>query len=108
MINYGETRVIGVGQGSNVDRTYDNARLYYRTAKARLEVLMISPVKILPDQFNKPELGERIWGTYDVFTNVGQGVSFDVYALRHSQNKIGGWTCLCTFRTHSFCGRLYR
>lgn len=107
MINYGETRVIGVPQWSNVARTYDHARLYYRTAKARLEVLMISPVKILPDQFNKPELGERIWGTYDVFTNVGHGVSFDVYALRHSQNKIGGWTGLGTLGTNSFGGRLY-
>jgi len=45
MLNYGETRVIGTPQWSNVARTYDNARLYYRTARARYEILMVSPVK---------------------------------------------------------------
>lgn len=107
MLNYGETRVIGVPQWSNVSRTYDHGRLYYRTTKARFEVLMVSPVKILPDQFNKPELGERIWGTYDTFTGVGHGISIDVYALRHSQNKIGGWTGAGTLGTDSFGGRFY-
>ncbi|MGH9668123.1 MAG: alginate export family protein, partial [Bryobacteraceae bacterium] len=34
MLNYGEARVIGTPQWTNVARTYDNARLYYRAAKA--------------------------------------------------------------------------
>jgi hypothetical protein len=107
MINYGETRVIGVPQWSNVARTYDHARLYYRTKNTRFEVLMLSPVKILGDQFNKPELGDRIWGTYNTFTSLGHGISVDVYALRHSQNKIGGWAGAGTLGTNSFGGRFY-
>lgn len=106
MLNYGEARLIGSPQWSNPSRTYDNARLYYRTRKARFEILMVSPVKVLTDDFNKPELGERIWGTYDVF-NIGHGANVDVYALRHSQNKIAGWTSAGTLGTDSYGGRFY-
>jgi hypothetical protein len=107
MLDYGESRVIGTPQWSNVARTYDQGRLYYRTAKARYEILMVSPVKVLPDAFNTPEPGERIWGTYETFTHLWHGASVDAYGLRHSQNKIGGWTGAGTLGTDSFGGRLY-
>ena len=107
MLDYGESRVIGTPQWSNVARTYDQSRLYYRAPKARLEILMVSPVKVLPDAYNTPDLGERIWGTYDTFTRLWHGASVDAYALRHSQNKIGGWTGAGTLGTDSFGGRLY-
>jgi hypothetical protein len=106
-VSYGETRVIGPTQWGNAARTFDTARMYYRTSKARFEILMVSPVKVVLDQFNNPELGERIWGTYNVFSNIGRGVSVDAYALRHSQNKIGGWTGTGTLGTDTFGGRLY-
>lgn len=107
MLDYGESRIIGSPQWSNVSRTFDHARLYYRTPKASLELLMVSPTKVLPDAFNTPELGERIWGTYDIFPHVWHGASFDAYALRHSQNRIGGWTGAGTLGTDSFGGRFY-
>lgn len=107
LLDYGETRVIGTTPWTNVDRTFDHARLYYRTARDRFEILMVSPVKVLPDQFNTPDLGERIWGTYDTFTNAWHGASFDLYALRHAQNVIGGWTGKGTLGTDSFGGRFY-
>lgn len=107
MLDYGESRLIGSPQWSNVSKTYDSARTYYRTAKDHFEVLMVSPVKVLPDAFNVPDLGERIWGTYDTFSELGKGVAIDVYALRHSQNKIGGWTGAGTLGTDSYGGRLY-
>lgn len=107
MQDYGESRLIGSPQWSNVSKTYDLGKVYYRTPKMRLEVLMVSPVKIRPDQFNVPDLGERIWGTYDTFSNVAHGASFDIYALRHSQNRIGGWASAGTLGTDSFGGRFY-
>jgi Alginate export len=107
MLDYGESRVIGTPQWTNVSRSYDQGRMYYRLPKARFEVLMVSPVKLLPGDFNTPDLGERIWGTYDVFTHLWHGASVDAYALRHSQNKIGGWTGAGTLGTDSFGGRLY-
>lgn len=107
MLNYGETRLIGVPQWSNVARTFDGGRLFYRTARSRFEVLMLSPVKVLTDRFNAPNLGERLWGTYNTFTGLWHGSSADLYALRHSQNRIGGWTGAGTLGTNTFGGRLY-
>jgi len=107
MLTYGEARLIGTPMWSNVPRAFDTARLYYRVHGARLEVLMVSPVMVLPDQFNKPELGERIVGTYDTFSNVWHGMSVDAYALVHSQNRIGGWTGAGTLGTQSYGGRAY-
>jgi hypothetical protein len=75
MLDYGEGRVIGTPQWSNTSRTYDTGRLFYRTTKARYELLMVSPVKVLPDQFNVPDLGERVWGTYSTFAGVWRKAS---------------------------------
>ena len=107
MLNYGETRVIGSPQWSNVSRTFDYGRVSYRTSRARFDVLMVSPVKVRTDQYNVPNLGERIWGTYNTFSGAKNLFSVDLYALRHSQNKIGGWTGTNTVGTNSFGGRLY-
>jgi len=107
MLNYGDGRLIGTPQWSNVSRTYDTGRLYYRAKKARFEFLLESPVKILPDKFNVPDLGERIWGTYDTFSKVWRGASVETYVLRHSQNKIGGWTGAGTLGTDTFGARAY-
>lgn len=107
MINYGETRVIGVPQWSNTSRTYDFGRAEYETKRFTLDALMVSPVIVRPDMFNNPELGNRYWGTYDVFPNLWRGLSVDVYALRHSENKIGGWTSAGTLGTNNFGARLY-
>ncbi len=107
MATYGEGRLIGVPQWANTSRTYDTGRVYFRTAKVRVEALLVSPVKVLTGGFNKPELGERIWGTYNTFTKVWKGSSIDLYVLRHSQNKIGGWTGAGTLGTNTFGGRFY-
>ena len=107
MLDYGESRVIGTPQWTNTARTYDQGRLYYRTRHARFEMLMVSPVKVLPDSFNVPDLGERIWGAYNAFTKFWHGASIDAYALRHSQNKIGGFTGAGTLGTDTFGGRFY-
>jgi len=107
MLDYGETRVIGTPQWSNTSRTYDFGRLQYSTKKVTIEGLLASPVIVLPDAFNKPELGNRLWGTYDVFPKIWRGLSVDAYVLRHSQNKIGGWTGAGTLGTNNFGARVY-
>ncbi|MEP6536237.1 MAG: alginate export family protein [Bryobacteraceae bacterium] len=91
MLNYGDARLIGSTQWSNLARTYDHTRLYYRFAKARFEVLMVSPVKIRIGEFNPPVLGDRVWGTYNTF-NTYKKSQLDVYVLRHDQNRPGGFT----------------
>ena len=107
MINYGETRVIGVPQWSNTSRTYDYGRMEFANKKMTLDALMVSPVIILTDSFNKPELGNRYWGTYDIFPKLWRGLSIDTYALRHSENVIGGWTSAGTLGTNNYGARFY-
>ncbi len=92
MINYGDTRLIGSPQWAYTARTWDTARLYYVTRKARLEFLRISPVVTQLDQFNRPVLGDHIWGAYNTFKDVWGKNAVDVYVLRHDQNRPGGFT----------------
>ena len=107
MLNYGETRIIGVPQWTNTSRTYDYGRFEFSSARATIDALMVSPVIVLPDSFNTPELGNRYWGAYGVFTKLWRGMSVDTYALRHSENKIGGWTSAGTLGTNNYGARFY-
>lgn len=107
MINYGETRVIGVPQWTNTSRTYDMVRMGFSNAKISVDTLLISPVIVRPDAFNNPEFGNRFWGVYSVIPKYLRGSSMDLYVLRHSQNKIGGWTGPGTLGTNDFGARFY-
>ena len=92
MINLGEGRLIGNPQWSNTSRTFDTVRLYYRLPHARIELLLTSIVKIRPDDFNRPNLGDRVWGTYNSFSSFIPKGTVDLYLLRHDQNRPGGFT----------------
>jgi hypothetical protein len=92
MLNYGETRLIASPEWAPLARTYDQARLYYNLPKAHLEFLFISPVKIRITEFNRPVLGERVWGTYNTFRNIRGDHLLEAYILRHDQNRPGGFT----------------
>ena len=105
MVTYGEGRLIGVPQWSNLARTYDTARFYFRTPEARIEFLMVSPVKILPDAYNRPELGDRVWGTYDTFSKLIQKGTVEAYYLRHNQNRPGGFTAPGSLAINTWGGR---
>jgi hypothetical protein len=105
MVSYGEGRLIGIPQWVNTSRTYDGAQLYYRLPRTRLEVLMLSMVKILPDDFNRPELGDRLWGTYDSFPGLIPKGLAEFYVLRREQNRPGGFTGTGTLGVTTFGGR---
>lgn len=107
MLNYGETRVIGVPQWTNTSRTYDYARMEYASKLITLDALLVSPVIVRSDAFNNPELGNRYWGAYAVLPKLWRGMSVDLYALRHAQNKIGGWTSAGTLGTNNYGARIY-
>ena len=101
----GRGRLIGDSQWTNTSRSYDTARLYYRLPSARIEVLMVSQVKILADKFNVPDLGDRVWGTYDTFTRIIPKGTVDFYLLRHDQNRPGGFTGIGNLGTNTLGGR---
>ena len=93
MIGYGDTRLIGSPQWAYTARAWDTARLYHVTKRMRLEWLLISPVQTRGNEFNRPVLGDRIWGTYNTVKDVGvKKNTVDFYLLRHDQNRPGGFT----------------
>jgi len=85
MLNYGEGRLIGTPQWSNLARTYDHTRMYWRLPRVRFEVLLVSPVKVRPDEFNRPALSDRVWGTYNTLPNVYRRSQLEAYFLHHDQ-----------------------
>ncbi|MBM3746456.1 MAG: hypothetical protein FJW34_11720, partial [Acidobacteria bacterium] len=92
MLNYGETRLIGSPQWSNLSRTYDHARIYYRLPQMQLEMLYVSPVKVVLGGFNRPVLGDHVWGMYNSFPNLFKKSLLEVYVLRRDRNRPGGFT----------------
>lgn len=89
MIGYGESRLIGSPPWGNLGRTWDHARLWYRLPKAQFEVLFASPVKVRIGEFNRPALGDRIWGTYNAFPDFHGQNLLEAYYLRHEQTRLG-------------------
>ena len=92
LLSYGDGRLIGISQWANTSRTYDNARIYWRSPRAQLEILAVSVVKVRIGEFNRPEPGDRVWGTYNVFPNLYKKNQLEAYLLRHDQNRPGGFT----------------
>jgi len=103
---FGDGRLIGSPQWSNTARTYDAARLYYRLPAVRLEFLLVSIVKVRPDEFNRPVLGDRVWGMYHSFPGAIQDGSAEVYLLRHDQNRPGGFSETGRLGINTFGGRV--
>jgi hypothetical protein len=92
MLNYGDGRLIGTPQWGNNSRTYDQARISYLTKWARVDALLVSMIKVQSDAFNQPVLGDRVWGVYSTFPGFWRKSVLDLYALRHDQNRPGGFT----------------
>ena len=92
MLNFGDGRLIGTPQWGNLARTYDQARIYWRSPRMRLEFLAVSPIKVRIGEFNHPVLGDRVWGTYNSFSNLYKSELLEVYVLRRDQNRPGGFT----------------
>lgn len=100
MISYGDARLIGSPQWANTTRTWDHARLSYRTRRARIDGLFLSPVDVNLNGFNRPRMDRRLWGAYTTVPSLRKGLSGEFYVLRHDQGFAGA------LRTNSFGGRL--
>jgi hypothetical protein len=88
ILSYGDTRLIGSPQWANLTRSYDMARVQYKRKASVYEVLYFSPVQIKINDFNRPELREHGWGTYNVLSKWSEA-----YVLRHEQpGTLRSWT----------------
>lgn len=106
MLNYGEGRLIGAPRWGNLARTYDSARVYFRSPRARFEVLLVSPVKVRIGEFNRPVPGDRVWGTYNSFPGFYADNLLEAYVLRRDQNRPGGFAGAGTVAVNTFGFRL--
>jgi len=105
MMHYGEGLMIGTPQWGNSSRSYDHARVAYVWHGLKTEFLVVSHVKLRIDDFARPVLGERAWGTYNTVKDVWHKTQADFYLLRHDQNRPGGYLGLGRLATNSFGGR---
>jgi len=105
MLSFGDSRLIGSPQWAYTARTWDNARLYHVSKRARLEAVFLSTIQPRGSDFNYPTLGDRIWGVYNTFKDVGVKNVVDVYVLRHDQNRPGGFTGPGTLAVNLFGSR---
>jgi hypothetical protein len=86
---YGEGRLIGTQNWLNVPRPFDLARLRLVGKRSQIEVLYISPVKARPDGFNRPQLGDFVWGTYNSFPDLFRKNLLEFYVLRRTWERTG-------------------
>jgi hypothetical protein len=105
VLNFGDGRLIGVPDWSNTARSFDHTRVWWQAGQARFEVLMVSTVRVRTGDFNRLNLGDRVWGTYNVLPELGNGHRAEVYILRHDQNAAGGFTGQGTLGVNSFGSR---
>jgi len=106
MVSFGESRLIGAPQWLNVARTWDSLRLYHRSASHTLQVVSLSVVRVRPDEANRPNFGDRIWGTYNSFSSWIPEGDVELYVLRHDQNRPGGFRGTGRLGVNLFGGRL--
>lgn len=105
MMNYGDGRLIGTPQWGNAGRTYDEGRAWWRAGKVQVEFLALSIVKVDLKGFDKPILGDRLWGTYNTLPEFIKGHKVEAYYLRRDQNRPGGYTGSGTIGVNTFGSR---
>ena len=91
MVNYGDGRLIGSPQWGNLSRTFDRARFFYTSPVFQTELIYLSPIKVRLGEFNKPVLGDHVWGIYNTFPNLLRKSTVEAYFLKHDQNRQGGF-----------------
>jgi len=89
-LNYGDGKLIATPNWGNVSRTFDHARLRYRTQSADYDFLFASPVKPRTDGWDRPVLGDHLWGFYSTIHGSEETSQIEFYVLRREQNRPGG------------------
>jgi hypothetical protein len=92
MLNYGDGRLLGLSSWANTSRTYDQARLLFRSTRVQVDLLFVSPVKLCAGEFNGPALGDHMTGLWTGFPDFYRKNLLELYFFQHVQNRPGGFT----------------
>jgi hypothetical protein len=80
-LRFGEGRMVGSSNWSNVGRTYDALRLTYKNKGAQLDWFASSVVKTRDGQFNRPGLRDGFYGFYSSFKKLLPNSVVEPYLL---------------------------
>ena len=81
-LSYGSQRLVAVREGPNNRQSFDGLKLNFTAPNRKFDLLYSQYVKAEPGIFDdRIHKGIRLWGSYNVFTNVPWVNNFDLYYL---------------------------
>jgi hypothetical protein len=80
-LKFGDERLIGISNWTNVSRTFDVIHARVGTARNRLDLFSGSVVKIFPTSFDKPLGGFYLHGAYATLTTLVPNTRFEGFVL---------------------------
>jgi hypothetical protein len=85
---YGDQRLVGHVSWLNTARTFDGARLYFRSAPVQLEMFATSVVRIMEDELDKSGAGNRFFGAHAATTALIPQGSVEPYVFVRSDRTV--------------------
>lgn len=92
-LDFGEGRVLGDPNWSNVGRSFDAVRLSLRRGQLKLDLFSATAVKIDPTQFDQPTPGEHFDGVYGSIGGLVKNALIEPYVfwrMEHNYKNEGG------------------
>jgi alginate export protein len=80
---FGEQRLIGNADWLNTGRTFDAVRATRRWPRVTVDAFGGYVLRVMPDQLNRPDAGNLLYGVNIVVTRVVPGVTVEPYLFAH-------------------------
>ena len=106
-LNFGEQRLLGNSNWSNVARSFDAVRLTLKHRRYRLDVFAASVVMPTSNEFDRPQTGNNLHGLYGGIEKLPLGLTIEPYILWRlapQQVSESGITANKDFKTIGFRG----
>lgn len=90
LLQFGEQRLFGDPDWSNVGRSFDAARLTLRSSWGRADLFTAAYVKVDQLSFSEPTPGQHLDGAYGALTKIVPGASIEPYLfwrMEHNQKS---------------------
>jgi hypothetical protein len=80
---FGEQRLIGTADWLNTGRTFDAARVTLKRSRATVDAFAGYVVRVMPEQLNRPDAGNLLYGVNIVAPHLLPGVIVEPYVIGH-------------------------
>jgi len=89
-LRFGEARLVGSSNWSNVARSYDALRLAYKTTGARLDWFAAAIVQTVDGRFDRPMLRNGFYGFYSSFDKLIRKSVVEPYVFWKTNSRVRG------------------